>query len=437
MTALDRYVATPDASYRYSVEGILEEPLFTAYILRMQSQTWLTAKEVNRTAWIHDLKVVVPKKVRSSTGLLFIGGGANGRDVPDSVRKELAEIAVASGSVVTELGQVPNQPLVFKADPDQRERVEDALIAFGWTQFLNGGGEEWLARLPMTKSAVRAMDTITDVCQKEAQVKVDQFVVAGGSKRGWTTWTTAVVDPRVKAIVPIVIDMLNVRPSFRHHYQAYGFFAPAVDDYVEAGIMDWQDTERYGELIKVVEPFEYRERLTMPKLMLNAAGDQFFLPDSSQFYFDALKGEKYLRYVPNADHSLRGTDAYETLSAFYAMILSGTPRPQFSWTSEAEGSLSVTVKDRPLEARLWQASNADTRDFRMETIGEEAWSSELLKPDKDGRYRVEMKAPEKGWTAFMVELTYPTPAKVALKLTTAVDVVPRKLPFPPYEPKRP
>ena len=42
----------------------------------------------------------------------------------------------------------------------------------------------------------------------------------------------------------------------------------------------------------------------MPKLLVNAAGDQFFIPTSSQFYFDELPGEKYLRYVPNADHNV-------------------------------------------------------------------------------------------------------------------------------------
>ncbi len=43
---------------------------------------------------------------------------------------------------------------------------------------------------------------------------------------------------------------------------------------------------------KIEEPYEYRDRLTMPKFLINAADDQFFLPDSSQFYFDDLKGEK-------------------------------------------------------------------------------------------------------------------------------------------------
>ena len=45
-------------------------------------------------------------------------------------------------------------------------------------------------------------------------MKVDQFFVAGGSKRGWTTWTTAVVDPRVVAIVPMVIAFLIIQRRF-------------------------------------------------------------------------------------------------------------------------------------------------------------------------------------------------------------------------------
>ena len=434
-TALDTYVATPDPSYRYTIEKTLNEESYTAYMVRMQSQTWLTPDQVDRVAWMHDVEVIVPTKLRSEVGLLFIGGGANGRDIPDSVNSELAKIAVASGSVVTELGQVPNQPLTFKDDPDKRARTEDALIAYTWDKFLRGGDVNWLARLPMTKSAVRAMDTITDVCLKESRVAVKQFVVAGGSKRGWTTWTTAAVDKRVKAIVPIVIDMLNVRPSFQHHYQAYGYFAPAVKDYVEAGIMDWQDTPRYTELLKVVEPYEYRSRFTMPKLLLNAAGDQFFLPDSSQFYFDDLPGEKYLRYVPNADHGLKESDAYETLLGYYALILADADRPKFSWTSAGEGKLAVTVQDKPKEVRLWQASNPKARDFRMDTIGK-GWKSTILKPDDTGSYVANVPKPDKGWTAFMIELTYDTAAKVPIKLTTNVEVTPRALPFPPYVPKR-
>ena len=50
---------------------------------------------------------------------------------------------------------------------------------------------EWLARLPMTKATVRAMDTLADFLS--GQQKITQFVVSGASKRGWTTWTAGLV----------------------------------------------------------------------------------------------------------------------------------------------------------------------------------------------------------------------------------------------------
>jgi len=79
--------------------------------------------------------------------------------------------------------------------------------------------------------------------------------------------------------------------------------------------------------MKIEDPYSYRDRFTMPKLIINSTGDQYFLPDSSQFYFDALPGEKYLRYVPNTKHSLN-SDARESLIAFYDAVLRGRPRPR-------------------------------------------------------------------------------------------------------------
>lgn len=35
-----------------------------------------------------------------------------------------------------------------------------------------------------------AMDAVTDFCQKLGVAKLEKFMVAGASKRGWTTWTT-------------------------------------------------------------------------------------------------------------------------------------------------------------------------------------------------------------------------------------------------------
>ena len=434
-TALDAYVKAADAAFSYKVEKTVKSATHTSYIVRMQSQKWLTKDQVNRTTWEHDLTVIVPAKVASSVSLLMIGGGANGKAIPDHADKRLVQIALATKSVVTELKHVPNQPLVFADDPKKEPKAEDEIIAFSWRKYLEGGDVSWLAQLPMTKSAVRAMDVVTKVCKENASLDVNQFVVTGGSKRGWTTWLTAAVDKRVKAIVPLVIDTLNVRPAFNNHYQAYGFFAPAVEDYVLEGIMDWQNTKRYADLLKVVEPYEYRDRFKMPKLLINAGSDQFFTPDSSQFYFKDLPGEKYLRYVPNAGHSLNGSDAFETLLAYYVLILTDKARPKFTWEFTDVSTIVVKPEDRPESVKLWQVSNVEARDFRLETVGQ-TWESSALTASADGSYKASVDTPDKGWTAFMVELTYETPMGGALKLTTAARVTPDRLPFPPYEPKR-
>ena len=308
-TALDRYVAKPDPAYEYKLISQHEGDGCTTYILGMTSQKFLTEKDVNRTLWKHWMIVAKPHRLKHDTGLILITGGSNGGDPPTKGDGTMAQIAAKTGSVVTELKMVPNEPLQFVGE--KRTRTEDSLIAYTWDKYLRTGDDRWPARLPMTKAVARAMDTVTDFLAKPegGEVVVDKFVAAGGSKRGWTTWSIAAVDKRIVAIVPIVIDMLNVIPSFKHHYRAYGFYAPAVKDYVEMGVMGWQDTPEYKRLLEIVEPYEYLERYTMPKYLINASGDQFFLPDSWKFYYKNLLGQKHLRYVPNAGHSLDGSDA--------------------------------------------------------------------------------------------------------------------------------
>ncbi len=435
-TPLDRYVQAPDPSYKWELAKTIPGQGFTAYIIDLTSQTWRSTSEIDRNVWKHWLTIIKPDQVSQTTGFLFITGGSNRDRVPERVDASLADQAVTTHTVVAELRMVPNQPLVF-AD-DGKQLSEDSFIAYTWDKFLRGGDDQWPARLPMTKSAVRAMDTITTFCGSDAggKLKVEKFVVAGGSKRGWTTWTTAAVDKRVVAIVPLVIDLLNIEPSFVHHWQAYGFWAPAIKDYQDRNIMAWSGSPRYKELMKIVEPFSYRDRLTMPKFMINAAGDQFFLPDSSQFYFDDLHGEKYLRYVPNADHSLRNSDARESLVAFYDAFLRGAPRPKFSWKFEKDGSIRVKATDKPTAVKLWQATNANARDFRLMTIGP-AYQGTELKAEGEGVYVGKVTKPEKGWTAYFVELTFPSGMKYPFKFTTPVRVEPDMLPFPAPKPTPP
>lgn len=434
-TALDRYVAQPDASFTWTKVAELSDPSGTAYVLDLVSQTWLTPAEVNRPEWRHWLTIIKPANLAHPTALLFISGGSNKPGNPPKPSRELIEIAKATRSVVAEIRMVPNQPLTFHGDG--QPRTEDDLIAYSWDQFLRTGDERWPARLPMTKSAVRAMDAVTAFLAGEegGKATVDTFVVSGGSKRGWTTWATAAVDRRVVAIAPIVIDILNVETSMDHHFRAYGFFAPSVGDYVRHHIMEWSGTPEAKALYAIEDPFSYRDRLTLPKLLINACGDQFFLPDSSQFYFDQLSGEKFLRYIPNTDHGLKNTDAYQTLSAWHHAILNRTPLPRFSWQRTADGTLAVAAKTKPTSVLLWQATNPAARDFRLETLGP-VWTSTPVDANGDA-YTAKVTAPAAGWTASFIELTFDVGATAPLKLTTDIAVTPETLPFPSPAPEKP
>ena len=435
-TALDRYVAAPDPNFSWKVLRELKASEATATLLEMTSQKWLTEKEVEQPLWKHWLTVVRPANVESDIGFLFITSGRLDRDPPSQPPAWMIDLARDTGTVVSELRLVPNQPVVFMDDPARKPRVEDDFIAYTWDKFLRTGDEKWPARLPMTKSAVRAMDAVTAFAASSAggESNVSRFVVAGGSKRGWTTWTTAAVDSRVVAIVPLVIDLLNIEPSFLHHWRAYGAWSDAVDDYVEHRIFPWMGTPQFRALMKIEEPFEYRERLTLPKFIVNASGDEFFLPDSSRFYFDELRGEKLLRYVPNTGHSLDKTDAIASVHAFYASVVNGTARPDVRWTFEKDGSIKVLATQMPSEVKIWQATNPKARNFRIDVIGP-TYTATTLSPSGPNTWVARVPAPATGWTAFFVELTFPNGGTHPFKITSGVRVVPETLPFPPPKPK--
>ena len=428
-TFLDEYVNAPDDSYGWQVAATHAGESVDTVVIDLVSQHWLTPEQVDRTEWRHWLVVAIPKETNSDAALLFIGGGSNaasGEADPPGPNERTIQIAAATGTVAAELRMVPNQPLTFHGDGQRR--WEDDLIGYAWAHYLDTGNTAWLPRGPMVKSAVRAMDALEEFSAgREDVADIARFVVAGGSKRGWTTWLTGAVDSRVIAIAPIVIDVLNVDASMRHHFAAYGFWAPAIGNYVAHGIMQRLDHPRLAEIYRLVDPYAYLHRLTIPKLVLNAAGDQFFLPDSSQFYWDDLRGESYLRYVANADHGMDGTDALATLTAFHTLMVRGEKPPQLTWT-HTDGTLTALATPKPQAARLWQATNPRARDFRVETLGRK-YASSPLEPNQAGTYTAQLPPPEQGWSAYFMEFDWNVGAAAPLKLTTEVVVTPNELPF--------
>ncbi|MEK7793415.1 MAG: PhoPQ-activated protein PqaA family protein, partial [Candidatus Hydrogenedentota bacterium] len=107
-TALDRYIAKPDAAYKWSLDSTILGEGYKAYVLALTSQTWRLEKEVDRPVWTHWLTVIVPNKLEHDKALLYIGGGENGDAAPKKVGERTAMLALETNTPVAELGQVPN-----------------------------------------------------------------------------------------------------------------------------------------------------------------------------------------------------------------------------------------------------------------------------------------------------------------------------------------
>ena len=87
--------------------------------------------------------------------------------MPDSGTVSACQwMAMTTGTIAAVVKQIPNQKLYFLNDPRLGEagRQEDDIIAWTWKHFLlNPTEPDWLLRLPMTKAARLAMDTVDAV----------------------------------------------------------------------------------------------------------------------------------------------------------------------------------------------------------------------------------------------------------------------------------
>jgi len=412
----------------------------TVQTYTLSSQYW--PKE-SKKIWEHKLVIYFPKKVNTSQALLFVNGGTRipvGTDNPKSAELNFSKIAAETHSVVADLQDVPNQYLTL----GNVDRKEDDAVAYTWNQYMNKPGENayWPLHLPMTKAVIKAMDAVQSVAKKST-IEVDHFVISGASKRGWVTWLAALSDARVNAIVPIVIDVLNTQENIEHIYDSYGqqWPQPAFKDYIAEGIVDKIHTPEFSKLMQIEDPINYiscgkkcdgfRRRLSIPKYIISASGDDFFVPDSLRIYFDKLPGEKQVRVVPNQSHYIDMQTIVEpALLAYYRTIVDSTHRETIDWDDRSGFLTSVTTHNKPASVKLWVAENEEARDFRLNNTGKKYIFTVLPQPSfcekkVDCEYSIMVNAPQKGWKAYFVEVTFKHKGEDFI-LTTPTYVIGRK-----------
>lgn len=471
------YINAPDSHYTWTDTGIrLNDSGWHGFMLNLTSQQWLTPQDVSKSVWTHQLLVIVPDELKKRNhAIIYVTGGGN--DNPHTPKKDdvdvlvSAVLAVQTGAIAAVLWQVPNQPQVFADDPLKHSRGEDGLVAYTWRHIVDQPTRpDYVAYLPMVKSVVRAMDAITEFVSKLQIANIKKFVVAGASKRGATTWLTGAYDGslpvsqrRVLGIAPIVFDMLRLERSVPHMYEAYGGWTFAFNDYWVNNVTVLLGTPKMKILTDVVDPISYVDTLTMPKLIITATGDEFFMPDDNWYWWDELKHEKHLLMVQNAEHSMAtGVQTlFEGAASFFEGLVANDTRPTYTWTiDEATGTLTMKSKTKPEKVTLMIAetvsSKPNRRDFRMikgntplapcdppaVKINDKIclnpiyWADKEVKPTRmeDDQYVYEYvpTAPASGnWLGFFYQVKYPAPNNSTYTTTTQVSIWPRVFPFQP------
>jgi PhoPQ-activated pathogenicity-related protein len=427
---LKTYVYQDDPAYSYQLLGQLPGDDFDAYFINMNSQQWRTPEEVTPNLWNHWMTVIVPHQLTSNTANLIVYSGKTSTTPPDPADVAMfVPLATLTGSVQVILQQVPAQPLQF-AELDQ-PTTEDTLVSYTWRKSMQTGDPTWSAYFPMTKAAVRAMDTVQSFTSGTLGYETDSFIVTGFSKRGAIAWLTAAIDPRVSAVVPSEFNILHIADQLEHHYNSYGFYSEALAGYENNGITSNIRSPEGKILQQLMDPISYKDALTMPHLLINVTGDEFFLPDASEAYIHEIPAETLQRIIPNTNHGFDGKleDMLMGLIAWYQVQLYGIEKPQIEWHLEDNGELIVSSSTTPAIVKLWQATNPTARDFRHPIVGDTAWGETLLTADTDGKYRVSVPSPGEGYTAYMVELTYPGMTGIPQIYTTSVYVTPDEKPF--------
>lgn len=413
-TALSDYLIKDDGKFAWSLRDSADMQGVKVYDLEVTSQEW------QGYVWRHQIALFVPEKTYSTdTALLFITGGSNREDgeprwssVYGDEAKRIAQLAVSAQAPAAVLKQIPNQPLFD-------DMTEDEIISYTFDQYLKTGDEDWPLLLAMVKGAVKSMDALQAFAKKELDFEIEDFVVTGGSKRGWTTWLTGASDPRVRAIMPMVIDVLNMKPQMDYQLEAWGEYSLQIQDYTQRGIQQQMDTEKGAALRRIVDPYSYIDKLTMPKLILIGCNDPYWPVDAIKFYWDDLKGEKFIHYVPNAGHGLGdGVEASKALAGFFANEVRDKKQPELTWKLiERDGQAALTVSSEyPAQGlTIWYADSSD-RDFRNNL-----WLSRDVDADSYTE-TVPIPLPDKGYRAVYAAVEYASEAGGEYTMSTRMFV---------------
>lgn len=366
--ALDAYIAGhPLVSWRVLSTSKKELRIDLA------SQTW---RELD---WKHSLVLLNPTTLRHKgiAILAITGGKENAKDLAWAQK-----IADTSGIPVASLFDVPNQPLWGL--------LEDDLVAYTFSQYLQSEDSEWPLLFPMANSAIRAMDALQTSTRGTAN-PLRRFVLTGESKRGWTTWLAGTSrDRRIAGIAPFIYDNLNIAAQLPHQIKTWGHYSPMYKAYKDLGLLEVLETPIGKKLAAMVDPYASIGQIRAPVLNVIGGKDPFWTIDATSQYWSRLSAPKTLVVMPGKAHDFPGdANADRVLSAFAICCAKQKTLPQVRFGAPRSGPVDKSGP-APKNHILWRAVSVSA-DFSGSTwarVYEGATAPPLsrMTPVGDGSY---------------------------------------------------
>lgn len=371
------YVRTPDKAFQWTIHTRTVDKYVSGEV-NMTSQVWHGA------TWKHGMQILAPKKSASpDTALLYINGSSG----------PLPQMVEATGLTCAIVGSIPITSFSQEGDNLGRYSV---------MQYLASGDATWVLPCPMVTTVVRAMDVLQEVSAKEFGGQIKRFILVGHSKLGLTAWFAAVIDPRVVGIVPVGAELLNI-PG-----QAVAG-APFLKEL--AGNPQLLQAAAGAKFFATIDPYVYRDKLKIPKLLVSGTNDEHFLLNAPDCYWAGLPSPKSLVYLDNSTHAnqMSNQKAVQATYAFARAIAAKKELPQLKWTctDSGKGLQLQVVSPVPVKSATLYSAVETGGSFAKARWGGTPMKTEEPKKAADGVTVVgEVAKPAAGRVAAYAELEF-------------------------------
>lgn len=320
--------------------------------LEVTSQTW------KDTTWKHRVVIYQPTTLLyPDAAAMFLTTTYSTSD--DAIGRFAAD---ALGAPFVIVYNMPNEPLW--------NRTGDELLSYTIGKSLESGDANWSLAFPMAKAAVRVMDAIDiyNATSRDPETRdITRWLQIGFSRGALATWLAS-TDKRVKGLVSISYNSLNVTAQAQAQRTDWGVLSPHSEVALETGAKEMLKVTRAQTLLETWDPYSFRAQLDKPKLVIAATGDDYGGLHAFDQYADELPGVTNLLMVPNADHNMANSfdKVFGVALSWCQWTLSATALPQpklthqaKNWSFDAPGAQTATLywawsKNNDFRNAQWQ-----------------------------------------------------------------------------------